>query len=219
MSRCALVRCRAHAHVSAHCPRDTGTGCIKRYLHYSPNNVKVGEVWRGDQDGIHLEDLVLHVIEEHVNAIELLHGRVRDGEQQGSLMQHFPGRVDDRDHPARHGLERHRTCAQQRRAAPERTIVALYLTDRAASGSSRMLRMCSSPIQPTPTIANLTCADPLFGGVSAACAIVTFFFKKQLWYLHPQSFYLLAIERECQLNGLLNKCRSTSKISHELHRD
>jgi hypothetical protein len=37
--------------------------------------------------------------------------------------------------------------------------------------------------------------------------------------LHKGGFYPLAIERQCQLNGLLNKCRSTSKISHELHRD
>jgi len=100
------VRCRAHAHVSAHCPRDTGTGCKKRYLHGSANDVKVGEVWSCDQNGIHLQDLVLHVIEEHVNAIELLHRRMRDGEQQGGLKQHFPGRIDDRDQPARHGLER-----------------------------------------------------------------------------------------------------------------
>ena len=43
---------------------------------------------------------------------------------------------------------------------------------------------------------------------------IVFLKKKKIDY-----FYLLAIERECQLNGLLNKCRSTSKISHELHRD
>jgi hypothetical protein len=36
----------------------------------------------------------------------LLHRRMRDGEQQGGLKQHFPGRIDDRDQPARHGLER-----------------------------------------------------------------------------------------------------------------